>query len=70
MTMVERLMMLAGVELAKQAHDLIFASIKRLESLKITYYSEYSSDIDLEIAQNKDRLASVKHVLEMHGIEQ
>ena len=68
MNMVERMMLLAGAELAIQAHDIINASIKRMEAMKLTYYSEMVGDIDLEIHQTKDRLASIKHVLEMRGI--
>lgn len=61
----DKIMMMANAETAKQAHDIVLASFHRLQAIKKTYYCEYHADIDIEIKQTKDRLTSIKHVLEM-----
>jgi hypothetical protein len=58
-------MMLAGRKMADQAFAITQANLKRLRTMRDLYYAEMGSetDIDEDICRIKDRLESIKHVL-------
>lgn len=67
--MVERLMMLAGAELAQQSYKIMEARIRRLKQMKQNYGAEKVTEIDQDLEESLERLASLRHVLDIHGIE-
>lgn len=66
-TMVERLMLIAGAELATQAYDIMEHRIRRLRQMKKNHYGERIVEIEEDITESIDRLASIRHVLEIRG---
>jgi len=66
--MVERMMLTAGADLAMQAYMLMEQKIRRLKQMQKNY-PEQILEIEEDLAETTERLASIRHVLEMRGVK-